>query len=57
MYNVMLQKLNALISKYHICKAFIDASASNLIHELKHQHGEYELYKRLKEEVLEEEVL
>jgi hypothetical protein len=37
MYNDMLRRLNNLIQKYSACKVFIDGSASNLIHELKHQ--------------------
>ncbi|MPZ07167.1 MAG: hypothetical protein GEU26_12275 [Nitrososphaeraceae archaeon] len=44
------------MQRFHVCKVFIDGSASHLIHELKHGYGEYITYEKLKPDVLDRQI-
>lgn len=56
LYTDTLHLVRQLVQKYHVCKVFIDGSASHLIHELKHGYGEYIPYEKLKPDVLERQI-
>lgn len=56
LYTDTLHLVRQLIQKYHVCKVFIDGSASHLIHELKHGYEEYIPYEKLKPDVLERQI-
>jgi hypothetical protein len=56
LYTDTLHLVRQLIQKYHVCKVFIDSSASHLIHELKHGIGEYIPYEKLPVDVLDRQI-
>lgn len=51
-----IESIRQLVQRFHVCKVFIDGSASHLIHELKHGYGEYISYEKLKPEQLDRQI-
>jgi hypothetical protein len=56
LYTDSLHLVRRLVQRFSMCKVFIDASASHLIHELKHGYIEYISYEKLKPEQLDSQI-
>jgi hypothetical protein len=56
LYTDTLHLVRQLVQRFHVCKVFIDASASHLIHELKHGYNEYIQFEKLDPVVLDRQI-
>ena len=57
LYSKSVTLINQLITRYKVCKCYVDQSSASLVHELRQTRGEYVAYERLKPEVLKRQML